>query len=117
VVTGVGVLALLASVSFVLCALAEAARSGRRESSTSRAWPLLTATAFLSGCSALVLSRLDPEADEPFCRAWAVVAFVTASVSAFGWVRHERITGERVALAGLGIYLVSRVAGRAFAVS
>ena len=78
---------------------------------------LCLGAAFVAAGSALLLSRIDPRVDEPFCSVWATVALVGASVSAVGWARAERVTWLRVGIAYWTAAVPARVAGGVFGLS
>ncbi len=67
-----------------------------------------------STVSVLVLSHIDPRADDPVCYASAVATSMAAAMSVAGWLRKERITWTLLVLAFLVLYVTARAAAGFF---
>jgi hypothetical protein len=76
-----------------------------------RPWPLLIGASVLAGTGDLVLSRIDPRADDAFCYAAASIAGLALLLATLGWIRQWPVTWTGVA----GGYLLLYVAGLAVA--
>jgi hypothetical protein len=71
-----------------------------------RPWPLLVGASVLTGTGDLVLSRIDPRADDAYCYAWASIAGLALLLATLGWIRQWPVTWTGVAL-GYVVLLVS----------
>jgi hypothetical protein len=79
-------------------------------------WTAITTCAALAAIGALVVARIDPRADVPFCRAWAALDLVVAAASALARWRRARLDGLVLVLGFLAVFVAGRVAGAAYGV-